>query len=643
MPNYWLLQNMIQSSAGMYSPNFTGVSNQSVFTNPQSTVVKKPLTRREQADLIDKKLAELESARAQFNGVIEVNTPNGVEQVTEESYDKKTGYYAADGKNDGKISFWTKLANVGKGCVNLFTDLVFDEKGELSFEKIKTTAGVGLAIGAAAYLIPGLGQVLLAASLIGGACTLVGGVVGVAGAKTDEEAEKSCQNIGSGALQTLLSILGIKSAAASAAKTAGTQAPKWYEFKKTTDLLVNQVRTEVTQAGSYANALMGRVNNAKLALSKGYYKISDYSYYNNKYNKNLEYINNELGKNPSDRTYRKILESMKKAYEGIFNASDEAALANAEANLAKTTRVLELYKAQRMPNGMQSTVDDLINISKSVAPRNARAVRLSNIVPDEFKNIMKGFNDKLKDLYKNPNRTAADNYEISVLQKLKTHYKTLYNAKTPDAQQNALTNLQNLVDDVHATLRQHSSGTTGISPQEMLKYNEIATSVNTHVASAESVINARATALINAKNTINSNIATAQEKAKAMKLLNKYENGLSSRLDDVESYIASMKNQQEYSNWFLRSKKKYLGGTLNYAKSVYGFTKNSVKQPEFLTTTNAMRIFYPSQTTFGSRFEMATGTELQQQLSAIDESINELKNMRYEIVKGKSVDVSMLQ
>ena len=68
-----------------------------------------------------------------------------------------------------------------------------------------------------------------------------------------------------------------------------------------------------------------------------------------------------------------------------------------------------------------------------------------------------------------------------------------------------------------------------------------------------------------------------------------------------------------------------------------------MKQPEFLTTTNAMRIFYPSQTTFGPRFEMATGTELQQQLSAIDESINELKNMRYEIVKGKSVDVSMLQ
>ena len=109
----------------MYSPNFTGVSNQSVFTNPQSTVAKKPLTRREQADLIDKKLAELESARAQFNGIIEVNTPNGVEQVTEESYDKKTGYYAADGKNDGKISFWTKLANVGKGCVNLFTDLFY--------------------------------------------------------------------------------------------------------------------------------------------------------------------------------------------------------------------------------------------------------------------------------------------------------------------------------------------------------------------------------------------------------------------------------------------------------------------------------------------------------------------------------------
>ena len=122
-----------------------------------------------------------------------------------------------DGKDDGKISFGSKIKNLGKGVVNFFKGMVCDENGKFSITRTLTTAAI--AAGAVALTVATSGAAtpfLIAAGTTLGAVEVGKGAYKAATAKTDAEADAAWQNIGSGATAIVGSVAGAKSALKSA-------------------------------------------------------------------------------------------------------------------------------------------------------------------------------------------------------------------------------------------------------------------------------------------------------------------------------------------------------------------------------------------------------------------------------------------
>ncbi|MBO5947614.1 hypothetical protein J6Q66_02120 [bacterium] len=119
----------------------------------------------------------------------------------------------ADGKNDGKISWGSKLWNFGKGCVNMVKNMFCDEKG---FSLKRTLTTVGVAVGVGVLCLATAGTAIPA--LIAGAGAITAGVgvvnagIKASEAKNDADCEKAWQGIGENSLAAFLSLGGCKAA-----------------------------------------------------------------------------------------------------------------------------------------------------------------------------------------------------------------------------------------------------------------------------------------------------------------------------------------------------------------------------------------------------------------------------------------------
>lgn len=132
------------------------------------------------------------------------------EEFVKQATQTQTVPVTEDGKDDGKISFWSKLKNIGKGALKAVTGLFCDENG-LSLKR--TLATVGMIVGGGiiialtgpvgAAVLTGIGATL-------GAGTIINGAVKASGAKTDAEAAAAWQEIGGGALEVGLSAAGAR-------------------------------------------------------------------------------------------------------------------------------------------------------------------------------------------------------------------------------------------------------------------------------------------------------------------------------------------------------------------------------------------------------------------------------------------------
>ncbi len=111
---------------------------------------------------------------------------------------------ASDGKDDGKIGFWKGVGNFLKGAknavVNTVKSIVTDPK------KLLVTAGA-IALG---IVCPPAGVAMAVAGGVAGAITVGKGVYNAATADTDAEAEAAFQEMGGGALQVGLAVVGTK-------------------------------------------------------------------------------------------------------------------------------------------------------------------------------------------------------------------------------------------------------------------------------------------------------------------------------------------------------------------------------------------------------------------------------------------------
>lgn len=134
------------------------------------------------------------------------------EQFVAQATQKQTVPVTEDGKDDGKISFWSKLKNMGKGALKTVKGMFCDENG-FSIKRTLTTVAVAAA-GAALIAVTGgaAAPVLVAVGAGLGALNIGKGAIKAAAAKTDAEAEAAWQEIGGGTLEVGLAMTGAKAA-----------------------------------------------------------------------------------------------------------------------------------------------------------------------------------------------------------------------------------------------------------------------------------------------------------------------------------------------------------------------------------------------------------------------------------------------
>mgnify|MGYP004555918687 CR=1 FL=1 len=118
-----------------------------------------------------------------------------------------------DGVDDGSIGFIEASKNVLKGGIKFFTGMFTDENGNFSTKQTLKTLAIGVAIGLATT-IPIIGPLVLpslcAFGLCHGGAEVISGISNAMDAKTDEEAQKAWQQVGSGTTEGIASYTGYK-------------------------------------------------------------------------------------------------------------------------------------------------------------------------------------------------------------------------------------------------------------------------------------------------------------------------------------------------------------------------------------------------------------------------------------------------
>ena len=132
-----------------------------------------------------------------------------------------------DGADDGLIGFLEASKNVLKGGIKFFTGMFTDENGNFSTEQTLKTVAIAGAIGLATT-IPVVGPLVLPAlcayGLFHGGTEVISGISNAMDAKTDEEAQKAWQKVGSGATEGIVSYTGYKASGGIKKSWAKSQA-----------------------------------------------------------------------------------------------------------------------------------------------------------------------------------------------------------------------------------------------------------------------------------------------------------------------------------------------------------------------------------------------------------------------------------
>lgn len=152
---------------------------------------------------LDKQLAEtMSSVQGQmslFNGTSSTNSTNS---MTREEYLESRG--CTDGKNDGKIGFFSAIGNIFKGAAKMVVNTVKD----IVTNPAKLLGAVATA--ALCVVFPPAGLVLAGIGIVSGGAKIASGVANAMGAKTDAEAKAAWQQVGEGGLTVGLSVAGAK-------------------------------------------------------------------------------------------------------------------------------------------------------------------------------------------------------------------------------------------------------------------------------------------------------------------------------------------------------------------------------------------------------------------------------------------------
>lgn len=177
-----------------------------------------------------------------------------MQQTQTDTYVSEEGNTCTDGKDDGKVGFFSAICNVFKGAVksigNGLKGMFFDENGNFSLLKTAKTA----AMAAACIAFPAVGLVACGIGAVSGGVKLVKGVSTALGAKTDAEAKDAWEAVGDGGLTVAVSVLGAK-ASLKGIKSGATKL----NGKSAIDTLKSSTKYQdastLSKVGQYAKAL----------------------------------------------------------------------------------------------------------------------------------------------------------------------------------------------------------------------------------------------------------------------------------------------------------------------------------------------------------------------------------------------------
>ena len=355
---------------------------------------------------------------------------------------------AKDGKDDGKISFWSKVKNFGKGVGKFFTGMVMDENGKFSWKRTLTTAAV--VAGSVALTVATGGAAtpfLIAAGATMGGVQVAKGAYKAATATTDKEAEQAWQDIGSGTTAVVGSVAGAKGAL----KSAGVAAPKG-------NAVTSSLRAT---AECFKIAGKGTANAAKSAILHPMQSARNVSaYYKNTMKPNLQQaFSYKTGhKNYTEAMEQKLNSNIDKIDTKIKALNDELATSPSADRITKINAELAELNAQKdiaqlrlnfnngKNKGMEILEKQITDVEAKIADpatTAAEKVRLNaqrdqlyemaDIVDSKYKiGVNKSY--KAREDYvatlKEQLKTAADDAKTGIQQEIKTQEAILKGLKS---------------------------------------------------------------------------------------------------------------------------------------------------------------------------------------------------------------------
>lgn len=173
-----------------------------------------------------------------------------------------------DGKDDGKIGFFSAfgstLKGAVKGVVNGIKGMFTDDEGNFSLTKTLKTAAL-----TAACFIPGVGPViaggLCAYGAVKGGIGVAKGVAAVANATTDAEAKAAFESIGANGVATAASVAGLKASTGAIVKNMGGEAGS---ISSNVSTIAGKLKSSVAEG----TGITGKLSNAANTLTGNYYK-----------------------------------------------------------------------------------------------------------------------------------------------------------------------------------------------------------------------------------------------------------------------------------------------------------------------------------------------------------------------------------
>ena len=321
--------------------------------------------------------------------------PQMVNLQTEESDSfvfNKTSEGCTDGKDDGKIGFFSAVGNaakgVGKTIVNGVKGMFTNKEGKFSLGKTLLT----VATAAACIAFPAVG---LAACVVGGTMGVIQvgkGIYDAATAETDAEAKQAWQNIGGGAFTVAASVAGAKASVKAVQNSAGSASAlaQLDDTASATQKLSALGKDMVTSTKNSAkNVAAGAKNLVSTAKAKAKTAANDAKVAISE--AKTAYNDSAIGK------AKAALDAAKASGNADDIAAEEAALKSATKDAAKAAANQAKDKAA---NVAQNAKDIAKNVKSKITKDNAS--KLWSNIKANIKNInVKDLGNKLSGTAKN--------------------------------------------------------------------------------------------------------------------------------------------------------------------------------------------------------------------------------------------------